>query len=447
LKTREERIRLSGFVGSGVLWVALFAMASAALAQEVMQFSDTPAAQAFAVEDYETAVVEFEQLRENNPDNTLVLRYLAISLDLVGRTDEAIGVYHEALSFDANDVAVHYHLGVTNYSAGLADGAAVAFRRVLALAPESEYGDYASQYLDALTVQHAQDQQPGAPQRFSLYVQGVRQRDNNTTSAARRGDRFEDDRTSGYLSIDYYLHRSPAWISTIGVNRYGVWYDDDLLEPLEVEQVSGNLLLQRTGTIANRGYVASIRLEHSTVDLADGERYSESDSSRLGLRVGFTENTATDFTYRFTRDEFDNKGFDPQFSSRDGDHHALGIAHTWYFAERLGQIIGGIDIERNNADGLNFDYDGVRANLALIVPLPWQLRAELKLEYLEQDYTNFVGPVRRETEATRSSIGVSRWFGQRLLASLDYSRYDEDSTYEELAYDREVVGFTLSFVY
>lgn len=432
-----------------LLLVTLLAVGTQdASAQAPMRFRDTPGAKAFIAKDYPRALEEFRKLREANPNNTLILRYLAITLDQLGRYREAIDVYKEALAIAPNKPSLHYHLGVTYYNARLGNEAVASFRRAMELARGSHYAELASRYLDAIAQQQAQQQRAGTPQRVGAYVQGGYQYDDNIPAAPDgvAGTR-RDSRFTGYVNLDYYLHRSPVWLVMASVNGYDSWYDDETFDAFEIPQYGGDLRVQRTGTMGQYPYISSLNYNYRKVELSDGDPFSSSHSVTLGLRMNFTEGTATYGYYRYTDDDFEDEGFDSAFSSRDADNHAAGLRHTWFFTERQGQVSVGLDYERNDADGVNFEMDGLNGRLSAIFPLPWSLRVDVAVGYGEDDYRKFAGPVRRETERTTVSAGVSRWFGRHFQVRLDYSDWDEESTYDQLTYDRTVWGASLNYVY
>jgi len=415
--------------------------------QSHVKFSDTDGARAFAAGEFDRALAEFRRLNEANPGNTLILRYLAITLDRLARYDEAIAVYREALAVVPNDVALHYHLGVTQYNARRADDAEKSFRRVQQLAAGSEYANYAARYLDAIARQRVQQQMAGAPKRFSFFAQGGVQYDDNVYAATDGGDLQGASRATGYLSFEYNLHRTSEWLATLGLSGYGVWYNESGYDALETSTSGASAQLQRTGTLGKYPFVGSLRYDFSEVRRAEGGRYSRSNSLTTGLRLNLSKNTASHAYYRYRADDFADEGFDPVYSSRDADNHAVGLQQVWYFADRRGQVNGGIEYQHNDADGLNFVMDGTTYSLGLIVPLPRNWRCDLGVSYGEEDYTKFVGPVRRESDTWSYSAALSRWFGRHLLLRLDYNLVDSDSTYDQLGYRRETVGTSISYVH
>lgn len=435
-------------VGLAVAVIVVADRATVATAQSNVQFRDTPAAQAFLAKDYALALEEFEKLREANPGNLLVLRYLAITLDQLGRYDEALAVYDEALAAASDNPELHYHRAVTAYNAQRGAEAVASFRRAAELAPGSRYAELAVQYLDAIAQQYAQRQAPGKPKRFGIYAMAGFQHDDNIPAQADDVPGTSDgERFTGYFNLDYYLHQSSRWQATASVNGYGSWYRDGLFDEFEIPQYMGSLRLQRSGSLGSLPYIGSIDYDHRLVERADGELYSRSNAVTLGLRVTFKENTATYAYYRYTDDSFEDEGFNPVFSSRDADNHYLGLRQTWFFAEGRGNVSAEINYERNIADGLNFDMEGYSATLSAVFPLPAGFRTDVSVTYGEEDYDKFAGPVIRETTRRQVSLGLSRRFGQRLYTRVDYNYLDEESSYDVLTFDRTVWGMSLSYVY
>ena len=413
-----------------------------------VQFKDTEAAKAFIAKDFDRALEEFQKLRESNPNNTLILQYLAITLKQLGRFDEAIDIFREALAIAPNNPALNYQLGVTFYNAKRGDEAVDSFTQTKDLAPESRYAELAAQYLDAISQQRAQNQVSGAPKRFGIFAQAGYQYDDNIPAFPDGigGDRT-DNRYTGYLNLDFYLHRSPTWLITTSLNGYGTWYEESEFEVFEAPQYSANIRLQRTHVLGKIPAISSIDYNYRKVDFFDETTYSRSNSLTLGLRLNLSRATATYGFYQYTEDNFSAEGFDPLFSSRDADNHMIGLRHTWFFANRRGQFAFGIDYEDNNADGINFEYDGFSASLDAVIPLFWKMRGDLGVRYGEDSYDMFAGPVTRETDRISYTAGFSRWINRNFQWRFTYNYWDEDSSYDELSYDRAVWGLNLNYVY
>lgn len=438
----------------GVAWllVALWLpLSTPAHGEDAIALRDTAAAREFLNARYDVALEEFRKLARTNPNNVLVLRYLAITLGRLQRYDEAVRVFQEALAIAPNNVALHFHLGATYYNARQGAKARQSFTQVRKLAPDSRYAQLAWEYLDALAQQDNQSQRQGAPERFGVYAQVGYQHDDNIVAAPRDPVLYDGRRAGNslveYLSLKNHLLRNADWLGTVELSGYGAQYTRSDFHASEFAQYSASGLLQRPTTLWGFPFIGSLKYEYFRTQLADGGNYSRSRAFTLGSRVGLTDNTTTQLFYRYTNDDFANEGFDPHISSRDADNHAFGVTQTWYFAERQGHVNVGYEYQDNRADGLNFMMVGHKWLVGAGFPLVAGLRAEMAIARSADDYTRFQGPVRRETARREFSAGLSRWFGQHFLARMDYSYVDEGSNYDQLSYQRRTWGLKAGYVY
>ena len=423
--------------------------ASWAAAAGPMRFTETDAAKAFEAGRYEEAVTELLRLRETNPENLLVLRYLAMSYDRVGRFADALKTFAAALQRSPRNVALLYHSGETLYRTHYADDARRHFQLVLDLGPDTEYAAYARAYLDALAQQAVARQSPGAPRRFGVFLEIGAQRDEYDVVGADGVTRqkSETDRITEYLSLEWYLLRRADWVANLELSGYGAQYVGDEDGRQDLWQYAAGGLLQRSGRLGRVPVTGSVRGSRQWVRFDGGPDYSESSMGTASLQLGLTKESRTRVYYRYTDDEFEADGFDPAFSSRDAEVQAGGLQHTAYFLARKAWLTLGAEFQQNDAEGLNFVYEGPQYQASLSVPLALGVRLDLGYEYAEEDYRDFAGPVGRETTRNEWSGSLSRWFGRSVLARLNYREVDEDSTIPSLSYERRGYGVSVAYVY
>ena len=359
--------------------VCCFLFASMA-SGESLPLVDTPAGQAFKARQYDLALAEFQKLAAAQPRDALILRYLAITLDRLGRYEDAILVFQQALALTPENPALHFHMGATYYNARSGELAQASFHRVLQLAPASLYGERAREYLEALTQQRVQLQPAGAPRPLNLYIQGGLQYDSNIPAAPRDSSFFTGERSGirmfEYLYGAYRFLRESGWAGSIEASTYQAQYPDSAFSKFRLSTYSPGASLQRTTTLWNLPLIASLKYEFRTV-LLDGDTYSRSHALTAGTQIGFTRGTTTHFYYRYTRDIFANKGFDPALSSRDADNHVLGLAQVWYFADRKGQVRVGYEFQDNASEGVNFRMKGHKFSVGGTVPVGWGVQANV----------------------------------------------------------------------
>jgi len=418
-------------------------------AEEVLRFTDTAAARAFRDGRYAEAVAEFERLLETNPENLLVLRYLAMSYDRVGRRAEAIRIYARALAADPESVALLYHSGETLYDARYVEDARRHFLRVIELAPQSEYAQRARAYLATQARQEVEAQPPGPPPRFALQAEiGWRRDEYRFPAPAPGADRNSTvDRLTETVTAEYFPVRRPDWVVALDAAGYGAQVLRNRDDANDLWQWTAGARVQRVGEWAGVGWSGLARVFHQGVRFDGGPDYSRTSGAAAQFGIGWSPQVLTQATYRFTADDFEDDGFDPVFSSRDAQNHAVGLEQTFLFAGNRVRLSLGLEYQENYAEGRNFDFDGPSVRASVGVPLWLGARLEAGYEYREEDYRNFSGPVRRETTRHEWNVAIRRWFGTRWLAGIHYNDADEESTIQTLSYTRRAWGASMAYVY
>lgn len=403
---------------------------------------DTLAGQAFKARKYDAALVEFQKMAETNPEDPLILRYLAITLDRLGRHQEAIRVYQQALAFAPQNPALYFHMGTTYYKMGWTEKAEESFKKVLQIAPDSLYDRVARQYLDVIARQISQLQPPTPPHILGLYIQAGTQYDSNIPAAPEDKSLYTEERSGfrifEYLYGAYHFLRKPNWMGSIDLSTYQAQYPESAFDRFKLATYSTGFSLQMS--------IALLKYEFLTVIL-DDNTYSRSHIVTAGTNIGLARWTTSHLYYRYTKDDFTDEGFDPAFSSRDADNHAVGISQVLYFANRKGQLRAGYEYLDNNAKGINFDMKGHKVSIGLGLPLVWNIQANLGADYSYEKYPDFQGPVIRKTNRRGGNAGLSKWLSRHILARIDYAFTDERSSYDVLTYRRWALGGGLSYVY
>jgi hypothetical protein len=412
-------------------------------------FADTPAGRAFKARQYGRALAELERMVAENPRDPLALRYLGITLDRLGRYRDAIAAFRRALALEPQSAALHYHLGVTYYKSGAIDLADEALGRVLKIAADSLYGDYSRRYLEALAEQRAR-LRPGAPAPFGLFAEVGVQYDSNIPAAPSDRDLFSGKRGGvrvlEYVAAEYRFVRSSGWLGIVGGSTYQAQYPGSAFDELDLSTYSGTLFLQKEAKLGTVALTGSVRYAFDAVFLG-GDGYSRSHVASAGLRADVAPRLAPDIYYRFTRDDFDDEGFDPAISSRDADNHAVGVGLTWHFGDRKGSVRLGYEYQSNRADGINFDFEGHKVAVAASAPIGWEIQGALEADYTRETYDRFQGPVHRKTDRWRVGASLSRWLWRGLFGKLTFGYTDEDSSYAALSYRRWVVGASVGYSY
>lgn len=100
--------------------------------------------------DYPRALSVLRSVVGNNPREPRARLNLGKVYFAMDKIDLAIGEYNRAIELNGNYANAHYNLGLAYLKQKENRAAATAFREVLRIAPESELGQLAREYLDVL---------------------------------------------------------------------------------------------------------------------------------------------------------------------------------------------------------------------------------------------------------------------------------------------------------
>ncbi|RII26860.1 MAG: hypothetical protein CXR31_09975 [Geobacter sp.] len=100
--------------------------------------------------DYPRALSVLRAVVGNNPREPRARLNLGKVYFAMDKTDLAIAEYSRAIELNKNYVNAYYNLGLANLKQKENRAAAAAFREVLRIAPDSELGQLAREYLDVL---------------------------------------------------------------------------------------------------------------------------------------------------------------------------------------------------------------------------------------------------------------------------------------------------------
>ena len=464
----HERImtsRRSNRLFLAIVCIAAFVLAPrlswAAIGED--EFLRSPGATAFKDKKYNAALLGFEALLQDYPDDVLVLRYLGITYDQLGRYEDAIATFGKAMKLAPKRPALHYFLGVTYFKMRKDDRAVRNFNTCIALALDSIYAQRAKRVLEIIERQKAEYKTPGPPRAWKLYAQVGVQHDDNVLLAP-----DVENPPSGfvppdagfsfveYLSGSYIVLRHENWRLKAEFSTYQSQHFESDLHDLDLSTFEPAVELSYATAVWDRPLSAVVHYAYN-VALLDGDRFSRSHEVTTSLRVRPYEHALTTPFFRISFDEFDNDGVLPSFTSRDATNKSYGIKQYLFFNGDRDYLSAGYEAQFNTADGNIFGFDGHKFILSASVGLPWLLRLDLGAEYAEEDY-NFktveggspVGPDRqskRQVYSAALSRKLSRELLDKLAVSLSYSYTREDSNFALLEYERHVVTLVMAYTF
>ncbi len=408
------------------------------------EFLLSPGAAAFKTGNYDEALVGFQTLLEEHPDDVLVLRYVAISYDRLGRHEEAIATFAQALKIAPENPALHFFLGVTYFKMRETDEAIAALETSIAKGPETSYAPLARQLLDKIALQKAEYKQGGAPEQLEVDVQVGVQFDENVPAAPDEAGDESDYRAFESLSIDYIITPSNRWQIKALFSTYQSQHFQGGTDDFDLSVFEPGVEASYVTTFWNRPFEAGIRYAFDLVGL-DRSRFSRSHTVTTSLGLQVNERVLATLLHTISFDEFDDDGFDPTFSSRDAINNAFGTTEYIFIDGQSLYGFAGYSIQKNSAEGANFDLSGYKFLLGGSAALPLDVRLDLNAEYAIEDYFNFASIKDRETRRTEVSAALSRPLAGDLAGTISYSFTDEDSNFEALEFMRQLLTFTVSY--
>ena len=138
-KPRDEEARL--------MWVSEFRPTALNNLAQILAAADRAA----------EAVVIYEEILAEDPDNNRARSGLAIALGQSGQAEDAMGIYDEILESDEASALDYFNAGVTLYGAEAYQRATTAFEKVLERAPM--YRDALQNLVQTLALQEAYEEQ------------------------------------------------------------------------------------------------------------------------------------------------------------------------------------------------------------------------------------------------------------------------------------------------
>ena len=98
----------------GSFFLSVFFITSALFAAQIphKEFLSTDFIKSFQNKEYEKAIKECDELLKKYPNDPLILRYRALTLEKLHHDAEAIDLYHEVLAAHPHDIPARLFLGL-----------------------------------------------------------------------------------------------------------------------------------------------------------------------------------------------------------------------------------------------------------------------------------------------------------------------------------------------
>jgi len=416
-------------------------------------FIETKGAKAFMNAKYEDALREFEALQQKYPEDLLIKRYRAMTLDKLMRFDEAQAAFQEALAAAPTNIPLHYFLAQTLIHKNDLEGAKREFEYVLQNDESRAYQGRAQAELAAL--KQLMDRLKAAkPKKWSVNGSGGVDWYSNPSSKSRHGviragPIEESYKFSNSLGGSYELYKRGSFSTKANYSYSHAIYSDSLRE---ISTFSNTWGLNGTYIKPLFGKALVIQPGSNIVHTAIGQKYySLAFGESLNLIYSPRDWYRITLNEKWTFTTYDSDGSSPDHTSRDGFGNTAGITNQFYFnkAKNFSATLG-FEAGNDFTQGSNYRKDTWTGRGGLHFPLLYKVEGDVSFKYKDSQYPKFhfpaTSPGRRDDEY-EIRAALSRTFFRRWTLNSSYSVTIVNSRDKSYTYTNHIAGCSLSFNY
>lgn len=415
------------------------------------EFLASPFAEQFQGGNYEQAFKTVELLLREYPQDPLLLRYKAMTLDLLGRSGEAIALYEQILKQNPNHVPTRFFLGQAYERAGKNDQAIQEWRWVERNSPASEYRQWAQAGLARAGVQAAAARL--LPER--MFLAGITgwEYDSNVTlkpddkNLARSGDqnagRYSLNLRVGLQAVDERDLKVDLLYTTLNS------FHDDSLDDLNTTTQEGSVDLRKRTSWFGRMFILGGRYDLLGTFL-EGELFLFTHRFSLSADSRLTPYTRTVLFNHLAYTNFGPDGSNTPQTSRDGLYEDIGLTQYWYSRNFRRYLFLTQEYNDARTQGGNFERRGATSRMGVHFPFLGQTVADLAAGLRWNRYPRFsslsgLDPARRRDITWDFYAALTRPLTPKVKGRFFYRFIKADNRNDFFDYDRHIGGVQLLF--
>ena len=343
------------------------------------EFLSSPFAKFFKEHQYQKALNVLTELAGKYPEDPIILRYEALTLERLGRTQEAISIYQKILAKHPNLASARFFLGRAYVSKGQYQAAAGEFRRVMDTR-EKEYRGWAHAELNHLHRGVLKKKPKPKPKRFYLIGKSGIVYDSNPllmpndsslrSGKIKKGTDFLMDVTAGYTPVLRHDLRVDA-----------LYIGQETLHDSRTSRVNFHshgfaLDAKKRYFFGRHPYLFGERYDFRS-NFLKGDLFSISNRFLLSADTSFFRRTRTHFYTRFNILNFGPDGSLPSDTSRDGFRTGIGVTQYFYSPSRKRFLFIKEEFNLNETRGDNFDRRGLLSRAGIHTPVDFLKKLDL----------------------------------------------------------------------
>jgi len=399
---------------------------------------------------YEEALETLKPLLEKYPNDPLLLRYRAITLDRLGRSREAIAQFQKLLQQDPDHVPTRYFLGMAYAHQGDTVQAKKELEWVASKSSISTYPEWAKTALAQLKTAAI----PAVSAlRWSLHGSAGWEWDSNVLlkpndkrlalAGDQNADRFSVNLQAGYRAVS----NRDRLVDLFYTTQHS--FHDDGLDELNFTSEEISLAAQKAGRFFGRPVGWGGRVD-SAVGFLKEDLFSWTNRATLSADTRLSARTRTVFSHQFSWINFGPDGSNPPQTSRDGLYQDTGLTQYFYTADFQRFLFVSESYSDARVRGGNFERRGINSRVGLHTPLTSRLAADAAVGFAWNRYPRFSSLSNLDLARRRDTdwdfyVGLSRSITPRLFGRFFYRFITARNRNDFFEYDRHLTGVELNF--
>ena len=414
------------------------------------QFLQTKAAVYFMQADYEKSLKELEALETSSPQDSTVKQYKGITLDKLGRFEEAIAVFNSSLTASPENIAFHYFKAQTlfhqkKYSEAKSELAAVVEHDLA-----GAYKARAEADLKAIETIIAYANRP-APKPWAVSLTSGAEANTNATSESKVFKSINQEHAvkfSNSATLSYELFNHNPWTASSYYSHSNALYSDTLDYINMLYNTIGESI-SYTGSMKGRPLLAQFGVSASHVAI-NSKYYSMSASPSLTLIYSPHDWWRVTLSNRYTLSTYRLDGANPPFTSQNGPAGALEFSNNFYLnQEKTNYFQAGYDFDTENPNGANFVKNSNAVKGAYYFPLLKNWEGDIHFKYKYTDFPKYTDPpapaITRFDEEYTTGASLNIPLRNNWSMTAQYNLTDTNSKDKFYSYVNHAYGVSLSY--
>jgi len=374
----------------------------------------------------------------------------------LGKTDEALTAFTEAKALDSRlSQQADFEIATLQVAKKDYEAAQKSFRGLITQDPNSHWALFSEDYLQALEKM---------PPKWRLIFGTGFQFDSNVFAIPNNPVLVDTDRKSDWKSSTYWLGEAtlyesgPFNLKASYNGSYSRYFHKDYTKREPGEMIFSPGAINHTVSLMpsynTQSSVTSLLLSYANWRVAWAE-YQQEFTVAPSHTFAIADNHLGQVMLRYRKTE-SNFGwsykkfgqYPDQSEDRDSNDYAAGVGYFYTFLDGAALLSVRAEIDKNDADGRNWDYMGYKASAGLLVPIIKNaVKFNLYTEYYHQrfDNINTMYGIQRKDDIWTVQPTLTFEISKYVDFNLGYAYIKDHSNIDVYKYSKNLFTFGLEF--